>query len=188
MAAQRVFAARGLANAKVSDIVEAAGLAQGTFYLYFDSKHDVVDAVAEQMVDGMVEAIEQAVRSTDAGAVAKVLALRDAMLAIAADPAGWEIAEVYHRPENRAVHDRMAERIASRLGPLVESMVTQGVAEGTFHADDPRVSAWFVLGGFHMLEVGFAERAHLPAAIRHATRCALGALGYAGSTPADPRR
>ena len=39
-----------------SDIVKAAGVAQGTFYLYFESKADVVNAVvatiSEHIVDG----------------------------------------------------------------------------------------------------------------------------------------
>jgi len=34
--AARVFAERGVAGTAVSDIVTAAGVAQGTFYLYFE--------------------------------------------------------------------------------------------------------------------------------------------------------
>lgn len=63
-AAARVFAARGVANTAVSDIVKAAGVAQGTFYLCFGSKDDVVLAVVEQMVDGVGAAIETAVAET----------------------------------------------------------------------------------------------------------------------------
>jgi AcrR family transcriptional regulator len=180
-AAWEVFGKKGVARSAVSDIVKAAGVAQGTFYLYFKAKTDIVNAVAEQMVDGMVDAVERAVTATDTGAVDKLLALRDAILAVASDAAGQELAEIYHRPENREVHDRMAERVAPRLAPLVESIVRQGVDEGVFTAEDPRVAAWFVLGGLHMLEAGFAERAELPAAISSATTCALRALGHTGT-------
>lgn len=179
-AARKVFAEKGVANSAVSDIVKAAGVAQGTFYLYFQTKTEIVNAVAEQMVEEMVDAIEHSVNAADAGAVAKLLALRDAILAVADDPAGWEVAEAYHRPENRAVHDRMAERIAPRLAPLVERIVRQGIAEDVFYAENPRVAAWFVLGGLHMLEAGFTETADLSAAITSATDCALRALGYTG--------
>ena len=37
-AAIKVFAAKGYSNAKVSDIAAAAGIADGTIYLYFDDK------------------------------------------------------------------------------------------------------------------------------------------------------
>lgn len=181
IAAKRVFAEKGVANSAVSDIVKAAGVAQGTFYLYFDAKGEVINAVVEDMVDGMVDAVENALTATGAGAVAKLLALRDTLLNFANDAAGRELAEIYHRPENRAVHDRMAERIAPRLAPFVEKVVRQGVAEGIFTTPDPRVAAWFILGGLHMLESGFTDRADLSAAIEAATECTFGALGYVQS-------
>jgi len=186
-AARKVFVTKGVADSTVSDIVKAAGVAQGTFYLYFDTKNDIVNALAEQMADGMVDAVERSVTSSGAGAVAKLLALRDAILDLADDAAGRELAGIYHRPENRAVHDRMAERMTPRLAPLLERIVRQGIAEGVFTAEDPRVAAWFVLGGLHALEVGFTDPAALPAAVTHATAFALRALGHAGPTPAYGR-
>ena len=53
-AAAAVFARRGVANTAVSDIVKAAGVAQGTFYLYFDSKDAAILAVVEQVLDDVV--------------------------------------------------------------------------------------------------------------------------------------
>jgi len=184
-AAKRVFATKGVAGSTVSDIVKAAGVAQGTFYLYFATKSDVVNVVVEQMADGMVDAVERSVTGTEAGAVAKLVALRDAILDLANDAAGRELAGIYHRPENRAVHDRMAERMTPRLAPLLERIVRQGIAEGVFTAEDPRVAAWFVLGGLHALEVGFTDPAALPAAVTRATAYALRALGHTAPTPAS---
>jgi AcrR family transcriptional regulator len=177
-AAREVFVKKGVAASTVSDIVKAAGVAQGTFYLYFDTKNDVVNALAEHVAIRMVETAEKAVADAEAGAVAKLLALRDAILAFADDRAGRELAEIYHRPENRAVHDRLEERITPRFAPLVEKIVRQGIAEGVFTVEDPRVAAWFVFGGLHALEAGFADPAALPAAVTGATLCALRALGH----------
>lgn len=41
-AAERVFAERGFAATKISDIARAAGLATGTLYNYFDSKDQIL--------------------------------------------------------------------------------------------------------------------------------------------------
>jgi TetR/AcrR family transcriptional regulator, fatty acid metabolism regulator protein len=41
-AAVDVFAQNGYFNAKVSEIAKAAGVADGTIYLYFDNKEDVL--------------------------------------------------------------------------------------------------------------------------------------------------
>ncbi|HHX88257.1 MAG TPA: helix-turn-helix transcriptional regulator, partial [Paracoccus sp.] len=40
-AAEAVIGAQGYASASISDITRAAGIAQGTFYIYFDSKEHV---------------------------------------------------------------------------------------------------------------------------------------------------
>lgn len=47
-AAITVFARKGYRSAAISDIIEAAGVARGTFYLYFDSKLDVFHAVMDR--------------------------------------------------------------------------------------------------------------------------------------------
>lgn len=42
-AARDVFATKGYHNAKIDDIVQAAKVAKGTFYLYFpDKRHDAI--------------------------------------------------------------------------------------------------------------------------------------------------
>ncbi len=40
-AAAEVFAEKGYRQSSVSDMVQRAGIARGTFYLYFDSKREV---------------------------------------------------------------------------------------------------------------------------------------------------
>jgi len=179
-AASAIFAERGVANTTVSDIVKAAGVAQGTFYLYFDSKDAVVLAVVELVVDAMVSAIEAAAHRPHATAVDKLLGLRDALSSFEGDPAAADLAAFIHRPENCALHDRLAEKLAPRLVPLVEAIVAQGVAEGAFVVADARAAAWFVLAGLQSTELAGTAAADLPAAIAVATDMALRALGYQG--------
>jgi len=177
-AAAAVFAERGVANTAVSDIVKAAGVAQGTFYLYFKTKDDAVLAVVEQMVDGMVAAIDAAVAGTGTTAVEKLLGLRDALTSFDADPSAIELTSFIHAPENRALHDRLTEHLAPRLVTTVEAIVVQGVAEGVFDVPDVRSAAWFVLGGLQSVELSGTPASEMAAAIDAATALALRALGY----------
>src|SRR2546428_13057509 len=55
-AALTVFSAEGYNAAKVSDIVARAGVAQGTFYLYFRSKQEVMLALFERFQGALVAA------------------------------------------------------------------------------------------------------------------------------------
>src|SRR5215470_547314 len=40
-AARKIFAKKGFHEAKVEDIADAAGVAKGTVYLYYESKRDI---------------------------------------------------------------------------------------------------------------------------------------------------
>ena len=56
-AATAVFARRGYRAAGISDIVSEAGVARGTFYLYFESKAQVFLAIAADFYDRLEMAI-----------------------------------------------------------------------------------------------------------------------------------
>ena len=56
-AATAVFARRGYRAAGISDIVSEAGVARGTFYLYFESKAQVFLAIADDFYDRLEMAI-----------------------------------------------------------------------------------------------------------------------------------
>jgi AcrR family transcriptional regulator len=54
-AATRVFARNGYSNSKVADIAGAAGVADGTVYLYFKSKEEILHSIFDRSVDNAVE-------------------------------------------------------------------------------------------------------------------------------------
>jgi AcrR family transcriptional regulator len=57
-AARAVFGDKGYESATISDIVKRVGVAQGTFYLYFDSKKAVVVDLARQPMDEMATRLQ----------------------------------------------------------------------------------------------------------------------------------
>ncbi|HET7386268.1 MAG TPA: helix-turn-helix domain-containing protein, partial [Nocardioidaceae bacterium] len=48
-AAEQVFAERGYHDASIVKITEAAGVAGGTFYLYFSGKRQIFDELVEDL-------------------------------------------------------------------------------------------------------------------------------------------
>jgi AcrR family transcriptional regulator len=52
-AAKQVFAEKSYHGAWVADVVQRAGIARGTFYLYFKGKAEVFDAVIDEMLLGI---------------------------------------------------------------------------------------------------------------------------------------
>ena len=62
-AARKVFRAKGYDGASVSEIVREAGVAQGTFYLYFPSKKDAAVSLVDGLMENMAQAVATAIES-----------------------------------------------------------------------------------------------------------------------------
>ncbi len=63
-AAAEVFAKNGLANTKISDLTEAAGVSQGLIYRYFTDKDDVFVALLERAVNGVNDIAQTSIEHT----------------------------------------------------------------------------------------------------------------------------
>ena len=60
-AAKEIFEENGFLKARVSDIAERAGLSQGAFYRYFDSKEQVFREIAEALDEKLSEPMESVI-------------------------------------------------------------------------------------------------------------------------------
>ncbi len=172
---------RGLSETSVEDIVRAAGVAKGTFYLYFDSKDGVINAVAERLVEDVGHIVEEALAERGRSPVERVLALGGAVSQVGREPYERELIEVFHRPENRAVHDRVGEQVFARIAPPLARVITEGIATGQFVAQDPDRAARYVLACFDVLHEVIAEPAQIPGAMSELNAFVLRALGVEGS-------
>jgi TetR/AcrR family fatty acid metabolism transcriptional regulator len=64
-AATKVFAKKGFFTARISDIAKEAKVADGTIYLYFNNKYDILLSVFEEEVGKIVESTEKLLRLED---------------------------------------------------------------------------------------------------------------------------
>lgn len=63
-AARKVFRDKGYNGATIADVVREAGVAQGTFYLYYSSKNAVAVALRDGLMTKMAAAVEDAMQSS----------------------------------------------------------------------------------------------------------------------------
>src|ERR1700749_4916826 len=68
-AAVKVFAAEGFYNAKVSQIAQAAGVADGTIYLYFKSKDDLLIQLFEDRMERVNATLREALATEESAAL-----------------------------------------------------------------------------------------------------------------------
>jgi len=84
--AREVIAAKGVEVATIRDITEAADVASGSFYTYFDSKEAIVVAAVEDIFLGFAELIEESNAAIEDPAEKVAVALSFLMRMVVADP------------------------------------------------------------------------------------------------------
>ncbi len=133
-AAARVFAERGLREAKVSDIARAAGLSHGLIYHYFDSKDALAEAIFDEKLNQMSNILASGLGE---GSVIERLA-RGCELFVEQTSAEPEVALfVTQAVVNRALPDSLRERLTGSAQAAFEQLTTL-ITEGqkTGEVDD----------------------------------------------------
>ena len=140
-AAEHVFAEHGYTEASVSRITDRAGVGQGTFYLYFDSKLELF----EELVEDLNHRVRQAMSEGAAGATTRLEAERAGFAAFfrftAEHPALYRIV-------------REAEFVSPEALRLHYTRIVEGYIDGLRAAQlegdigeiDPTVAAWALMG------------------------------------------
>ncbi len=64
-AAMKVFARKGFASARVSDVAREAGVADGTIYLYFASKDAILISIIEEGMNAIIDGLQKGLKGLD---------------------------------------------------------------------------------------------------------------------------
>ncbi len=94
-----------------------------------------------------------------------------------------DLIEVFHRPENRAIHDRLGEQLVAQMKPTMTAIVSDGIEAALFRRQDAERAATFVLACFSVLHDMIGGPADVPAAIDDLEAFVLRGLGYQGDLP-----
>ena len=140
-AAESVFAEHGYHEASVVKITEAAGVGQGTFYLYFASKQDVFDELVRDLNRRVRHAMKEASSQGKSRLEAELLGFRAYFRFTAEHPALYRIIRQaeFVSPELLRYH---YERLS---GGYVEAL-REAMKRGEIAKLDPEVAAWALMG------------------------------------------
>jgi len=131
-AAARLFAEQGYAATRVVDIVDAAGVAKGLFYWYFENKEALFRELATE-IRHRLRRQQAAAMDDDAPALLRLLQGAVASVRFMAENAPFfSLLEV----EGRNVSDVLRQGTEQHLHD-VELLIVEGQADGTVTDDDP---------------------------------------------------
>jgi AcrR family transcriptional regulator len=140
-AAESVFADVGYHDASIVKITEAAGVAQGTFYLYFESKKQVFDELVRDLNRRVRHAMKEASSQGETRLEAEVLGFAAYFRFTAEHKALYRIirqAEFVSPEMLRYHYERLSEGYVEALREARDS--------GEVGDIDPKVTAWALMG------------------------------------------
>ncbi len=140
-AAEQVFAELGYHEASIVKITEAAGVGQGTFYLYFASKKAVFDEVVLDLNARVRHAMTEASDGGRTRAERELLGFGAFFRFTAEHPALYRIVRQaeFVSPETLQLHyERLTEGYVQGLRAAMDA--------GEVAAGDPEVLAWSLMG------------------------------------------
>jgi AcrR family transcriptional regulator len=145
-AAERVFADLGYHEASIVKITEAAGVAQGTFYLYFAGKQQIFDELVVDLNHRVRQAMKEASSQGKTRLEAELLGFEAYFAFTAEHPALYRIIR-----QAEFVSPRMLRYHYERLAEGYVSALREAVASGEIGAIDPEVTAWALMGAGELI-------------------------------------
>ena len=140
----RVFRDKGIREATVSAITGGAGVAKGTFYLYFDSKEHLLAALKERFVEEM---IGEAFALFGQIGQADWWDLTDRTLESMVDFPLRHPDELkvfyFQNPTSPETQDILAE-CDRRVWDMATQSIRMGMEAGVFRTSDPELAALFI--------------------------------------------
>ena len=130
-AAERVFAHAGFFNARVADIARDAGVADGTIYLYFKNKDDVLISLFESRMERVNGRLNEVIAQRPCGKDKLVAFIATYLEMIREQPNVAEVLTVELRQSSKFMKEYSNPRFGDLL-KIAATVIKDGQDEGLF--------------------------------------------------------
>ncbi|HZU82023.1 MAG TPA: TetR/AcrR family transcriptional regulator [Polyangiaceae bacterium] len=155
-AAVRVFAKKGFHATRVSEVATAAGVADGTIYLYFKSKDALLLSLFEDRVDKLLAFIDVELPRVPGAPqkLRRIIELQLGLLESERDLA--EVITVIFRQSTKLMKEQAAPKFAAYLDAIAR-VVADGQAAGELRDDvSPHLAARAIFGALDGISMTWA--------------------------------
>ena len=152
-AADILFHDKGFDNTSIDDILKEVKISRGTFYHYFGSKIELLDAIIQTLVVKFIDSFTKIVADENLNAIDKLRSLfkvgdniesREKTIML-------QILQIYFKEENLIYRKRMHDRFLKLLTPLYAQVLKQGMEEGVLTVINPEETASFLIQSFDII-------------------------------------
>lgn len=167
-AARELIAEHGVAGLRVGEVTERADVALGSFYNYFASKEEVIEAIVAETIVALAEGLEPLIETVEDPAEAVSVSVRRVIGLAYDDPQlAWLLVNL----------DRADARFETMVLPQAKVAFERGKKSGRFVFSDLHVALAVTVGGALAVMRGLLEERLEEGAEEAATEDLLRGLG-----------
>jgi AcrR family transcriptional regulator len=149
VAARELFVKKGYDHTSVNDILKIVDIAKGTFYYYFASKEEVLEAIILDIVEEGARRAEMILKDKSIPLVNRIMM---AIMAQAPEFEGSdEIKEELHKVENAKLERLYLRAMLKRMTPILQVPISEGIDRDIFHMEYPTECIESILLLGHMM-------------------------------------
>lgn len=130
-AAVEVIAENGYHSSQVSKIAKKAGVADGTIYLYFKNKEDILVSLFQEKMGQFIEKIEQETTSKQSAEQKLLTLIQTHFEQLAADHHLAIVTQLELRQSNKELRQKI-NNVLKRYLNVIDQIVEEGVEEELF--------------------------------------------------------
>lgn len=142
--AEQLFTVRGYEVTTVNTILKEVGIAKGTFYYYFTSKEEVMDAVIMRIIDTELEHAKEVLNNKKLTPIEKLIT---SLFRKSETVEKKVIIESLNEPNNALMKQRALQRTLEVLCPIYAEMIIEGNRKQDFSSANPLEDIQFLVAG-----------------------------------------
>lgn len=146
--AEELFDKKGYDNVDISDIIEAAGVAHGTFYYYFKSKEDVIVDIAEQGMSEIIPIYRDLIHGRNYTALEKLRVFRKIIRQRRKGRGRNFFKALYHYHSFHLIN-KFRWQLDKSMVPVFVEIIQEGNANGEWSIEHPLESVQLYLAILH---------------------------------------
>ncbi|MFC4321013.1 TetR/AcrR family transcriptional regulator [Litchfieldia salsa] len=145
-AAVIVIAENGYHQSQVSKIAKQAGVADGTIYLYFKNKEDILVSLFQEKLGAFIETIQEEINGKSFAADKLLTLIENHFSQLAADFHLAVVTQLELRQSNKELRHRINDVLKGYL-VVVDSIIKSGIESGEFSEElDVRLARQMIFG------------------------------------------
>ncbi len=159
-AAVKIIAQNGYHHSQVSKIAKEAGVADGTIYLYFKNKEDILVSLFEEKMGKFIQKIEEELAGESSIEAKLLILITMHLMQLQKDHSLAIVTQLELRQSNIELRNRINEVLKGYL-KLIDTIILLGIEDGVFREDlEVRITRQMIFGTIDEVVTDWVMKEH----------------------------